>query len=512
MFDLAGKVGFASWLSGANGQIAAAVAFAMRAMRRVWSTSCIVGWQTTALLRSLCSTLAVATASFAAFWLYYSICVPSAVHSFPVSFRYPHVQGAWSPAISSMGPNDTLFLQRGDSNVQTWRPSAGDASMFHVGPDRGAAVANVSLMGLPNRGMCTDLSLVLALLPPTEGAASAWPVVECAFELLSAEGKEVASGSEHTVLSHSHWVVRLWSALLWGPFIASGLVAERHDRAVVLLWRGEGLPSDLWADVALARVSLRPPLPVQRAELQFHMRAAGVGWVVQRHPTLCCLGCVLLAGSITSYLTVGRVLRRVEEERSTALAEEDSRGSSGPAFPAVRAAAAAVGNAADTDQVLTRRRPRGEPVAAGGPDGSTTAKGCLGRAHASTVAASAIAGCAVASAGGAATGLGTGGAVGAAAGLLGAPLTMGLSIPLGAAVGATIGAAVGAAVGGTVGLLGGGATGHVCFQHRNEISVSVNDARALVGSYAGSLADGVAASVNSVSSLFVVGGGVKGSH
>mmetsp|Transcript_118197 Transcript_118197/g.378675 ORF Transcript_118197/g.378675 Transcript_118197/m.378675 type:complete len:300 (-) Transcript_118197:64-963(-) len=159
---------------------------------------------------------------------------------------------------------------------------------------RRAACSTVAIAGLP-RGTF-DLHLELRLsLPPALVAAE--PTM-CSVRLLSRNSSEhLAAASRAALLPDEHWMIRLWSAAIWGPFITLGLVRDQKVLAVPLLEQVR-LSEEQVQSVSQAEVCLRPPLAVYQAELRIYLRLGGPLVLLQRFPWLCSLMLVLIVGGV----------------------------------------------------------------------------------------------------------------------------------------------------------------------------------------------------------------------
>mmetsp|Transcript_45369 Transcript_45369/g.97936 ORF Transcript_45369/g.97936 Transcript_45369/m.97936 type:complete len:484 (+) Transcript_45369:102-1553(+) len=405
-----------------------------------------------------------------------------------------------------------------------------------------AAWGNVSIEHLNLKGVRPEVELVLELLPPSElfsqQAAHAWPVLDCTLQFLTPEGFQLDERSNQIVVSHSHWAVRLWSAVMWGPLIATGLASESIDQVVIPLLEIP-IPQDVWEDAAIAHVVLRPPHPVKKAELRIEARARGFGRLAQRHPWLCCLLLVSITSGVTYFLAAAPVvfqLLRRAIERAAPLTKPLASIGRPPSMTAIASTDSNSNNANSNNDNNNSNNNNGNSNSRNGnapraiadkspqPGGAqlmirtpstidTDAKEALLPSddsqegddtywRASAVAVSAATGCAMVGTGGAVAGLGTGGTVGAVAGLVGAPLTLGLSIPIGAVLGGGAGAVAGATMAGAAGLVAGGCAGDVCYKRRRDLQWGAEEAAHYAAEVAAAARSGASDAAHQVLAFF----------
>eukprot|EP00931_Biecheleriopsis_adriatica_P066345 TRINITY_DN40726_c0_g1_i1.p1 TRINITY_DN40726_c0_g1~~TRINITY_DN40726_c0_g1_i1.p1 ORF type:complete len:536 (-),score=104.91 TRINITY_DN40726_c0_g1_i1:46-1596(-) len=403
------------------------------------------------------------------FWSYYCFRAPPTELSYPIEFNYPGLEASMS--------RDLVVM-----------PDAHMASPQFPS----MACAEVALASLPVHIAALDISLNAYI--PQESCPASPGMYK--LQLLDDSGKEVteqAANWRPLVVPRRHWIFHAWSALLWGPLTALGLVRAEDENVLAPLSQGLQLQERARHSLARAKACFSPSLLTLQSELHIRTHYSWPYNLMSERPVYCSIVLsfitALVTWSIVFLLLVWILLQhylwtpaapskeaivsseqKVSTWTSSRFAIADSAEESAEKRKLVEVAtekassvaAAASGALKQTSQNL---REGGSHVlqAAASPEGRVTA-------------ASAASGAVALGAGGGCAGLLAGGVAGAACGVIPAFFTFGLSIPVGFVLGGGTGAVAGTAIGGSVGAVAGGAMGRAVYSNREHLAERAREA------------------------------------
>ncbi|CAE8692973.1 unnamed protein product [Polarella glacialis] len=417
------------------------------------------------------------------FWVYYALRVPAREVFYPAEFLFPELQT--EPLSSTLGKSSAaaghlLALPEGAARFLQFPEGNGHPSVT-------AACADV-LLALPGHVASLDVALTATLASQETCGAS--PSLY-RFQLLDAAGTEVTDSQaawRPLILPARHWAIQVWSAVLWGPFIALGLVSADPDEIVAPLFEGLQISEQAREATKSARLCIAPPLLSFRSQLRLKLRTAWPFRLLQDRPILCSCGVALFVAIATWAVTGCLLLFVLLRHHALASASDapplasKTEGLSTALVLATEQETRKKGALLLPSEASVFQQAR-QTVAEGGSRALEMAASPVAQVTAASAATGAVA---LGTSGGFA-GLVAGGVAGAAAGLIPAIFTFGLSIPVGFVLGSTTGAAAGAAVGGSVGIVGGGAAGYGIYSNRAALSEKATAAWDTADSYATSL-------------------------